>query len=83
MTGPERVDERRPPAFATGPKRDPGAHHAGADDDEVGAATRRRAAGAIDHGVSVSVDAARAAIAARVNGSATVCRSIHGPIWSL
>ena len=49
MTGPEPVDERRPPAFATGPKRDPGAHHAGADDDEVGAATRRRAAGAVNN----------------------------------
>ena len=83
MTGPERIDQRRPPALASRPKRDPGAHHPGADDDEVGAAARRRAAGPIDHGVSVSVEAAAAEIAAGVNGSGTVSPSIHGPIWSL
>ena len=82
MAGPERVDERRPPAFATGPKRDPGAHHPGAHDDEVGA-SHRRAAGQIGHGVSVSVEAAAAEIAAGVNGSGTVSPPIHGPIWSL
>ena len=79
---PKASIERRLPALASRPKRDPGAHHPGTDDDEVGA-DRRRAAGPTGHGVSVSVEAAAAAIAAGVNGSATVSPPIHGPIWSL
>ena len=82
IAGPEGIDERRPPALASGPEGDPGAHHAGPDDDEISRVPARPAR-PDGHGVSVSVEAAAAATAAGVNGSGTVSPSIHGPIWSL
>ena len=81
--GPECVDQGGAPALASRPKRDPGAHHPCADDDEVGATCPLTFRRTFDHGVSVSVEAAAAEIAAGVNGSGTVSPPIHGPIWSL